>query len=195
MRRLLLHVCCAPCATHPHRVLAGAGWAPALFFCNPNLHPREEHDRRLEEARRYAADRGLAILAPDPEFQAWEVAVRGLEDQPEGGARCAACIAFRLDRTARAAREGGFDAFATTLSVSPLKKAGPIDAAGLEAGRRHGVEYLPADFKKKGGWPESVRLSKEHGLYRQDYCGCRFSLEARRRRSGGRGAETVDGGP
>ncbi|MCU0723681.1 MAG: epoxyqueuosine reductase QueH, partial [Planctomycetes bacterium] len=145
MRRILLHVCCAPCATHPHRVLEAQGWEPALFFCNPNLHPREEHDRRLEEARRYAAEAGLRILAPDPAFGEWEAAVRGLEGRPEGGERCDACVALRLDRTARAAREGSFDAFATALTVSPTKRAPAIDRAGLEAARRHGVEYLAAD--------------------------------------------------
>jgi epoxyqueuosine reductase len=186
MHRLLLHVCCAPCATHPHRVLEAAGWSPVLFFCNPNLAPREEHDLRLAEAQRYAREAGLEFLAPPPEFEAWEEAVRGLEDRPEGGERCGICYAFRLRRTARAAREAGCEAFATTLSVSPAKKAALIDLAGSAAAREHGVTYVPADFKKKGGFLESVRLSKEHGLYRQDYCGCRFSLEERRKRSGDR---------
>jgi len=177
-----LHVCCAPCATHPHRVLEAAGWSPVLFFCNPNLAPREEHDLRLAEARRYAREAGLEILAPPPEFEAWEEAVRGLEDRPEGGERCGICFDFRLDRAARAAREGEFEAFATTLSVSPAKKAALIDRAGTAAAGRHGVAYVTADFKKKGGFLESVRISKEHGLYRQDYCGCRFSREERRKR-------------
>ncbi|MHC5037419.1 MAG: epoxyqueuosine reductase QueH [Planctomycetota bacterium] len=176
MQRLLLHICCAPCATSPHRRLTAEGWETVLFFFNPNLYPESEHTLRLAEAKRYAGEAGMAIQAPEPDFMGWRKAVRDLEEEPEGGVRCEACIAFRLDRTTRAAKEGAFDAFATTLSVSPHKRTALIDEAGEACAARHGVSYLAADFKKGGGFQESVRLAREHGLYRQNYCGCEYSI-------------------
>jgi predicted adenine nucleotide alpha hydrolase (AANH) superfamily ATPase len=179
MKRLLLHVCCAPCSTLSHRRLAAEGWDVTLLFYNPNLHPVEEHDRRLEEARRYASEACLPLLAPDADFAGWDEATHGLGDAPEGGERCEVCFAFRLEAVAKKAREGGFDAFASTLSISPHKKAERIDRAGAVGAERHGVDYLATDFKKRGGFQESVRLSGEHGLYRQTYCGCRYSRRER----------------
>jgi len=147
-----------------------------LFFYNPNIHPVEEHDLRRDETVRYASETGLSLLVHDPDPEGWNEAIRGLEGEPEGGRRCRVCFAFRLDRTAREAAQGGFDAFASTLSVSPHKRPALIDACGEECGRRHGVTYLPTDFKKKGGFQESVALAREFGLYRQNYCGCLYSM-------------------
>ncbi len=175
MKRLLLHVCCAPCSTLSHRRLVDEGWDVTLVFYNPNLHPPEEHERRLEEARRYASEVALPFLVPRPDFAGWDEATRALADAPEGGERCEVCFAFRLNEVAKNAREGRFDAFASTLSVSPHKKPAFIDKAGTASAECHGVDYLATDFKKRGGFQESARLSREHGLYRQDYCGCRYS--------------------
>ena len=181
-KRVLLHVCCAPCATVAQRRLRDEGWEPVLFFENSNLHPREEFELRLAETKRYARETGLSLVVPEPDFEDWERAVRGLEDEPEGGARCDVCFAYRLRRTARAAAEGGFDAFASTLSLSPHKKSARIDRAGEACAARHGTTYLPTDFKKRNGFAQSAKISKDLGLYRQDYCGCRFSLREKRRR-------------
>ena len=121
-------------------------------------------------------------------------AARGLEDCPEGGERCFACYALRLSEAARTAAEGGYDYFTTTLSISPLKNAGKLNAIGEAAGERYGVRYLPSDFKKKGGYQRSIELSREYGLYRQDYCGCVFSKAEREGRSADSGKKDEDAG-
>lgn len=183
MTDLLLHVCCAPCCTHPHRLLAGQGWTPTLFFYNPNVHPRREHDLRRDETVRYARAAGLPLLVDESGAAAFDEATAGRAADPEGGERCGLCFGLRLDRTAREARERGVPAFTTTLSVSPHKSFAAIERAGRAAAERHGVSFLAADFKKRNGFQLSVALSREHGLYRQDYCGCRHSLARRRERS------------
>lgn len=181
-RRLLLHVCCAPCATVPHRRLQAEGWDVTFFFWNPNIHPESEHDLRLAEARRYAEETGVDFLAETPGAGVFEAAAKGLEDEPEGGRRCEACFALRLEATAKRAAAEGFDGFASTLSLSPHKKPALIDAAGEAAAKRFGAIYLPSDWKKKAGFAESARISREHGLHRQDWCGCLYSLRDRRAR-------------
>lgn len=174
--KILLHTCCAPCATHAHRALEAQGHAVTLFFYNPNLWPETEREKRRAEALRYAEEAGVAVLAPEPDVARWDDAVAGLESEPEGGRRCDRCFDDRLDATAETAAAGGFDAFASTLSISPHKAPSKIDAAGENAAARWSVPYVATDFKKKGGFQESVRLSREHDLYRQNYCGCRFSM-------------------
>jgi len=150
-----------------------------LFFTNPNIYPRTEHDLRLEETRRYAAETGLGLLTDLNGETAWHAAVAPHSEEPEGGARCDACFAFRLDRTAARAAAEGFDAFTTTLSVSPHKRFAALEAAGRKAAEDHGVAFLAIDFKKKDGFRRSVQLSREYGLTRQDYCGCVYSLRER----------------
>jgi predicted adenine nucleotide alpha hydrolase (AANH) superfamily ATPase len=150
-----------------------------LFFVNPNIHPRTEHDLRLAQTRRYAKETGLVLLTDPDGAPAWNAAVAPYIEEPEGGARCDACFAFRLDRTAARAAAEGFDAFTTTLSVSPHKRFAALEAAGRKAAEAHGVAFLPLDFKKKDGFRRSVQLSREYGLTRQDYCGCVYSLRER----------------
>ena len=173
--RLLLYVCCGPCSTEVIERLSREH-RPVLYFFNPNIFPPEEHDRRLLEAERYALSRGLCFIRGKTDHGDWLRAVRGLEGEPEGGKRCGACFAFRLDAAARMAREQGIGLFTTTLTVSPHKSAAAVNAAGEAAGRRHGVGFLAADFKKKDGFLRSCRRAREAGMYRQDYCGCEFSI-------------------
>ena len=183
-RKLLLHICCAPCSTHVIDVLS-RDYEVTGFFYNPNIHPDEEYRRRLREAIRYAKIAGVELITGDYDPERWFEAVKGLEGEPEGGRRCRICFEMRLERTAQVARERGFEVFTTTLSVSPHKKADVINEVGRLVAERHGLEFLEADFKKKGGFERSVKLSKQYGLYRQNYCGCIFSLreaEKRRRR-------------
>ncbi|MDP2935483.1 MAG: epoxyqueuosine reductase QueH, partial [Dehalococcoidia bacterium] len=132
----------------------------------------------------YAQGIGLPLLVSDYDTLRWHEAVRGLEDEPEGGLRCLACYRLRLEETAAIAQAQGFTHFTTTLSISPHKRADAINAIGQEVASRHGLEFYAADFKKKDGFTKSLRLSREAGLYRQDYCGCEFSLKERGTRKG-----------
>ena len=174
-KKLLLHVCCGPCSTEVIERLAQDS-ALVLYFFNPNIFPNEEHDRRLAEAERYAESHGHRFIRGERDHDAWLAAVKGLEAEPEGGKRCDACFAYRLGESARLAREEGAAIFTTTLTISPHKNAALVNAAGEAAGRRFGVAFLAADFKKKDGFLKSCRLAKEAGMYRQEYCGCEFSM-------------------
>lgn len=173
--KLLLHVCCGPCSTEVIGRLA-RDHELILFFFNPNIFPAEELERREAEARRYAEGHGHRFIADGPGHAGWLEAVRGLEGEPEGGKRCAICFAHRLEAAAKKAREEGADLFTTTLTISPHKNAAAVNAAGEEAGRKAGVRFLAADFKKQDGFLKSCRLAREAGMYRQEYCGCEFSV-------------------
>jgi len=180
--RLLVHVCCAPDALYVFGVLRES-YDVTGFFSNANIHPREEYDLRLEEARRVSRTAGVPLIEDDYDPDAWFRLTRKFKDEPEKGRRCDVCYAARLRRTAdRAAREG-FDAFTTVMSLSPWKKAAVMNRIGRQFAARHGLAFLEADFKKKDGFKKSVDLSKAHGLYRQDYCGCLYSREAAQKRS------------
>lgn len=184
MKRMLLHICCAPCSTHVIEVLK-PDYELAGFFYNPNIHPRSQYKLRLEEMIRYAKIAGIDLAVGEYDVKRWFEMVKGLEDEPEGGRRCWICYEMRLERTAQYAAEHGFEIITTTLSISPHKRTDVINEIGVQVAERYGVEFLQADFKKKGGFQRSVILSKRYNLYRQDYCGCIFSLreaEERRRR-------------
>ena len=178
-KRLLLHSCCAPCSSHCLSELSPQIGVTVLYY-NPNLDSAGEYEKRKREQLRFLRETGLAdFLDCDYAPEDYLAAVRGLEEEKEGGARCAVCFRLRLDRTAREAKARGFDYFATTLTVSPLKNAKLINTIGFAVAEEVGVRYLPSDFKKRGGYLHSVKLSEEYGLYRQDYCGCAFSKAER----------------
>ncbi len=173
--RVLLHLCCAPDAAYG---------VPAMqerfrvegFFYNPNIDSGEEHSRRFAAVLRLQDAFPFALRVDEGGRDAWEEAVRGLEGEPERGRRCEACIRLRLARTAREAKEGGFPAFCTVLTVSPKKDAAMVNRIGREEGEKAGVAFLEADMKKSDGFAKSVAISKRLSLYRQNFCGCRFSL-------------------
>ena len=180
-KRLLLHSCCAPCSSHCLSELSPQIGVTVLYY-NPNLDCAGEYEKRKREQLRFLRETGIAdFLDCDYAPEDYLAAVRGLEEEKEGGARCAVCFRLRLDRTAREAKARGFDYFATTLTVSPLKNAKLINTIGFAVAEEVGVKYLPSDFKKRGGYLHSVKLSEEYGLYRQDYCGCAFSKAERER--------------
>ena len=176
--RLLLHTCCGPCATVcVERLLPD--YEVALLWYNPNLDSHEEHERRLEAARTVAEHFGVGMIEIPPDPTNWEQAVSifpGWETRAEGGPRCKVCLVVRIARTAREAAQRGFDHFDTSLSVSPHKDAGFIKRMlWAAAGDNPPAETEAIDFRKQGGFLRSVELSRELGLYRQNYCGCRFS--------------------
>ena len=178
--KLLLHSCCGPCSSAVIERLAPY-FDLTVFYYNPNIHPADEYRKRLEtQAQLVRAMGGAVLVAGDYEPQRFFDAVKGLEDEPEGGERCTVCFRLRLEETARRAAEGGFSYFCTTLSVSPHKDAARLNAISEELAARYGVAALPADFKKKEGYKRSLELSKRYGLYRQDDCGCVFSKRENR---------------
>jgi predicted adenine nucleotide alpha hydrolase (AANH) superfamily ATPase len=181
--RILVHVCCAPDALYVFGLL-GDDYAVTGFFANSNIHPREEYDLRLAEARKVARLTGVPLVEDDYDPEGWLALTAKFKDEPEKGRRCDVCYAARLARTAARAARDGFDAFATVMSLSPWKKAAVMNRIGRQFAARHGVAFLEADFKKKDGFKKSVDLSRAHGLYRQDYCGCVYSRDAARRRAG-----------
>ena len=172
---LLVHICCAPDAVAGVRALRER-FDVAGFFYNPNIHPREEFRKRLLSAFDLQEKDPFPLLVGTGGEEAWEEAVRGMEGEPERGPRCEACIRLRLRETARKAVELGMPAFGTVLTVSPKKDAAMVNRVGREEGERAGVRFVEADLKKGDGYLKSVRASKELGLYRQRYCGCRYSV-------------------
>lgn len=192
--RLLLHVCCAPCSSYVLEYLS-AYFEITVFYYNPNIEPEAEYRFRAAEEQRFIGE--IAPAHPiryiegryDP--ARYHELVRGLETEPEGGARCTVCFRQRLEETAQLCREGGYDYFTTTLTISPLKDADRLNSLGAELAAQYGVCWLPSDFKKRGGYVRSVELSREHGLYRQNYCGCVYS----KAESLARAAESADESP
>lgn len=174
---LLLHSCCAPCSSHCLSVLAPLAKVTVLYF-NPNIFPAEEYEKRKSEQMRFIKEAYPQVKVCDCDYDhtLFLAAVKGLEGEKEGGARCTECFRLRLTAAARAAKTLGCDMFATTLTVSPHKNAPLINEIGREIQAREGVEFLPSDFKKKEGYKHSILLSRRYSLYRQNYCGCEFSL-------------------
>ena len=182
--RLLLHACCAPCSSYVTEYLYDF-FDITVYFCNPNISPREEYDLRLSELRRFLIQRyggSVPVIAPEWGYDEFRSLTEDYSHLPEGGARCLLCYRLRLEKTARAAVQLGFPIFCSTLSVSPYKNAGALFDIGSQLAREYGIEYLPSDFKKKDGYKRSVELSREYGLYRQNYCGCSYSAEEAERR-------------
>ncbi len=181
--RLLLHSCCAPCSSYVLEYLSDY-FEITVFYYNPNIYPESEYYKRVTEQQmlisKLKPDNPISFLEGSYDKEKFYQMAAGLEQVKEGGERCFRCYALRLREAAEKAKEGGFDYFTTTLSISPLKNAQKLNEIGLAAGREAGVPYLVSDFKKKDGYKRSVELSEEYGLYRQDYCGCQFSLENRR---------------
>lgn len=174
---LLLHACCAPCSSYCIEYL-NEHFDITLFFYNPNIYPAEEYDHRVSELRRLVSEMGLEIpvLEAENDTESFYALARGRENIREGGARCFDCYRLRLEKTAALARERGFDYFTTTLSISPLKNSAKLREIGLELEEKYKVKNLPSDFKKKEGYKRSIELSAKYNLYRQNYCGCEFSV-------------------
>ncbi len=180
--RLLLHSCCAPCSSSVLEYLRRY-FEITVFYYNPNISMEAEYQKRVEEQKRLInaynqlPDSGypIAVIEGDYEPEVFYVAAKCLEQCPEGGERCFVCYALRLGETAKRASAGHYDYFTTTLSISPLKNAVKLNEIGERLSQEYGVAWLPSDFKKRDGYKRSIELSKEYGLYRQDYCGCVYS--------------------
>jgi predicted adenine nucleotide alpha hydrolase (AANH) superfamily ATPase len=176
---LLLHICCAPCSTHPIDLLKEKYQVTGLFY-GPNIHPEIEYIVRLEEAERFTGLMGIELIRAEYDLSNWFALMEGREKDMEGGECCKDCIAMRLDKTAEYALEKEIPLFSTTLSVSPHKNSDDINSIGLQVGEKYGLDFYQADFKKKDGFRKSLEISKQYDLYHQDYCGCVYSRRERR---------------
>ena len=203
-KTLFLHSCCAPCSSYVLTYLRST-FKITVFYYNPNITADEEYRKRADEEKRFidalnrdeeaTSGRAYTITYVEGKYDPnlFLEAVKGYEQCPERGERCAICFRLRLSETAKEAAQRGADYYATTLTLSPLKDAVLLNRIGEEEGKKHHVEYLPTDFKKKGGYLKSIELSKEYGLYRQDFCGCMFSKAERARQKEERGEVFLDG--
>ena len=172
---LLLHSCCAPCSSACLERLKDK-FAVTVLYYNPNIDEKAEYDKRKAEQIRFLQETGWAkFIDYDYDSESFLEISAGLENEPECGKRCYLCYQLRLEKTAQIAKENGFSWFCTTLSLSPHKNAEWLNEIGEKTAGRYALNYLVSDFKKKGGYLQSIALSKEYGLYRQDFCGCRFS--------------------
>lgn len=190
---LFLHSCCAPCSSYVLEYLSRF-FEITVFYYNPNISPEAEYRKRVKEQQRLIGELPSrhpihfqeGNYCPQDFFEA----VKGLEHIREGGERCFACYELRLREAARLAAAGGYDYFTTTLSISPLKNADKLNEIGERLGEEYGVRHLPSDFKKKNGYRRSIELSRNYGLYRQDYCGCVFSKREREEQKKARDLES-----
>lgn len=175
---LLIHSCCAPCSSYVLEYLSEYFSITVLYY-NPNIFPKEEYEYRISEQEKLIkalpVKNPISFIPTKYEPDKFHEDIKGHEGDKEGGERCFICYELRLRESARYALEGGFDYFTTTLSISPMKNASKLNEIGIRLAEEYGLEYLVSDFKKKNGYKRSVELSKEYGLYRQDYCGCIYS--------------------
>ncbi len=178
-KKLLLHSCCAPCSSHVITYLTKY-FDITIFYYNPNISPKEEYDKRKEEQIRLISElkteNKLDIIDCDYDNDLYEKSIKGYENCPERGDRCTICFKLRLDKTAKIAKELNYDYFCSTLSVSPYKNSKLINEIGKEMEEKYNIKWLYSDFKKEDGYKKSIELSKKYNLYRQDYCGCKYSI-------------------
>jgi hypothetical protein len=173
-KKLLLHTCCAPCSPHVIETL-GKEFDVCTFFYNPNIHPLEEYQLRLKEMEGFLDTVSVGLIVGAYDADQWFQAVAGMEHEEEGGRRCELCYRMRLEKTVSVAHAQGFQQVTTTLTVSPHKKATIINRIGRELTATGDVTFYEADFKKRDGFKKSCELSRKHGFYRQNYCGCIYS--------------------
>lgn len=176
--KLLLHSCCAPCSSYVIEYLSKYFNITILYY-NPNISPKEEYEKRKEEQisliNSIKTINNLNIIDCDYDNNIYEEKIKGLENEPEKGSRCTVCFNLRLEKTAKKAKELNYDYFGTTLTVSPYKNCDLINEIGLKLQDKYNIKFLISDFKKKNGYKRSIELSKKYNLYRQNYCGCKYS--------------------
>ncbi|SDH78142.1 hypothetical protein SAMN05421493_10417 [Pseudobutyrivibrio sp. 49] len=179
---LLLHSCCGPCSSYCIEYLSRY-FNITVFYYNPNIYPDEEYYHRVKEQQRFIkafpTKHPVEFIEGDYDKNRFYDIAKGLEHEPEKGARCHKCYELRLRRTAEVAAEKSFDFFTTTLTISPMKDSQVLNEIGIRIGEEAGVSWLPSDFKKKEGFKRSTELSAEYDMYRQDYCGCVYSYNER----------------
>ena len=187
--KLLLHSCCAPCSGETMEAMLASGIDFTIFFYNPNIHPQKEYELRKEENIRFAEKHGVAFIDADYDTDNWFARARGLENEPERGARCTMCFDMRFERTALYAHEHGFAVITSSLGISRWKNMAQINDCGIRAASHYpDMIYWDYNWRKKGGSARMIEISKRENFYQQEYCGCVYSLRDtnRHRREQGR---------
>lgn len=176
-QKILLHACCAVCCAYPIQKLINLGYEPVIYFCNPNIYPKQEYDRRLNELNDYAIKQGYVLIIEEKNLTPdWYNFIKGLEQEPEKGLRCEKCFDFRLERTIKKAIELKISLISTTLTVSPHKSSKTIFKVLKQLKEKYNIDYLPLDFKKENGFLITSQIATKENFYRQNYCGCEFSI-------------------
>ena len=176
--KLLLHICCATCAAYVLKELED-NYDVTAYYYNPNIYPEKEYIIRFQEAKVFCEKNGINFIEENPDQDKWFELIKGHEKDPEKGDRCTICYGMRLQRTAQFAKKNKYDYFGTDLSISPHKDAVRLNSIGNNLAKLLGIKYLEANFKKKDGFKKAMDISKCENFYRQDYCGCKYSLEAK----------------
>lgn len=174
--QILLHACCAVCMAYPIKILQ-EHYEPIVFFYNPNIYPQTEYDRRKNELIKYCEKMNYKYIIEQYDSEAWYEYIQGFENEPEKGGRCNKCFEFRLTRTAQIAKKLKINYFTTTLSVSPHKVSQNIFVAGNNIASQYNIKFIQQDFKKQNGFLKTMELAKENNFYRQNYCGCEYSIK------------------
>jgi epoxyqueuosine reductase len=190
-KRVLLHSCCAPCSGEVMEAMLASGIDYTIFFYNPNIHPRREYELRKDENVRFAAKHGIPFVDADYEPDNWFDRAKGMEWEPERGARCTMCFDMRFERTALYAHENGFRVMTSSLGISRWKNMAQINDCGHRAARPYeGLRYWDFNWRKGGGADRMIAIAKREEFYQQEYCGCAFSLRDTNahRRAAGRAA-------
>ena len=175
-KKVLMHACCAVCSAYPIELLRQDGYEPVLYFFNPNIFPSEEFTRRLDELRKYAEKKKVELIVEKQSAEDWYNAIAGLENEPERGRRCKRCFEYRLLYTVLKAFKLEYKYFTTTLTVSPHKQSQVIFEVAKELADKYELTFLDYDFKKNDGFLKTMKIAKEENFYRQNYCGCEFSM-------------------
>ncbi len=175
-KKVLVHACCAVCSAYPIEKLKELGYEPVLYFFNPNIFPPDEFYRRLEELEKYCTKKNVELIVEKQDSSDWYNAVSGMENEPEGGKRCARCFEYRLLFTVLKAFQLEYQYFTTTLTVSPHKNSKVIFEIAKELAKKYELTFVDIDFKKQDGFLKTMKIAKEENFYRQNYCGCEFSI-------------------
>ncbi len=175
-KKILLHACCGICSGYPISLLQDMGYSVTVYFYNPNIFPQEEYQKRLEAEKTLCSHFGCELMIGDYETDIYYEFVKGLENEPEKGARCDKCFELRLDKSAQKATELGIEEFTTSMVISPHKDYDKLSKIGAQVAMRYNLNYLPLNFRKQDGFLKTNQISKSLNLYRQNYCGCKFAI-------------------
>ncbi len=184
-KKILLHACCGICSSYPVSLLKDAGYSVIVYFYNPNIYPDVEYQKRLEAERTLCSHFECELIEEIYEPEVYYNYVAGLENEPEKGKRCDKCFELRLEKTAQKAIELGIDEFATSITISPHKNYEKLTKIGNDVAQKYNLKYVSTNFRKQDGFLKTNQISKSLGLYRQNYCGCRFSIPKDDLRTGG----------
>jgi len=176
MIKILLHTCCSTCLGYPYNFLS-KNYNVTIFYFNPNIYPESEYRKRLGDIKKFTEELNVNLIAGGYDYRSWQTYISGLEEEPEGGKRCERCFMYRLQKTASMAKSGGFNYFASTMSISPHKNFKIINNIGKDLEKSYGISYLESNFKKKDGFKKTIEISKKYAFYRQNYCGCEYSIK------------------